>query len=304
MAETELLAAPTPTGHVVALPEGGRPPRWWGHPRLIIGLTILVVLYVGSLIARAFVARKETEIFAGPVGLSPSGDHLLGTDKQGRDVLALMLYSTAPTFNLVVFAGFLATLLGTAAGLVSGYVRGALDTIVRGSTDIMLGIPAFSMLILVAAILGRMSLMTMGLVIALFSWPLVARAVRSQVLSLREQPFVTVARLSNRGSLAIMAFELLPNMLTFITATFVGAVSGALATAIGLQLIGLGPVDTQTLGLTLQNALSSGALSQGVWWWWLPPAAVLVLFFVGLFLVSLAVDEISNPRLRKAAGHG
>jgi peptide/nickel transport system permease protein len=186
---------------------------------------------------------------------------------------------------------------------VSGYFRGAPDTIVRGISDVMLGIPAFSMLILVAAIVGNLTLIGMGLVIALFSWPLVARAVRSQVLSLREQPFVTISRLSNRGPVAIMVFELLPNMLTFVTAMFVGAVSGALAMAIGVQLIGLGPVDTQTLGLTLQNALSNGALSQGVWWWWLPPAGILVLFFVGLFLVSLAVDEISNPRLRKAAGH-
>jgi peptide/nickel transport system permease protein len=303
MAETELLPAPTPTGHAPELPRGGRPPRWWHSRRLIAGLAILALLYFGTLLARLWVGREETEIFAFPVSLSPGGDHMLGTDKQGRDVFAQMLYSTAPTFEMVLLAGFLATLIGTGAGLVSGYFRGAPDTIVRGISDVMLGIPAFSMLILVAAILGRMSLIDMGLVIALFSWPLVARAVRSQVLSLREQPFVTISRLSNRSSVSIMAFELLPNMLTFITAMFVGAVSGALAMAIGVQLIGLGPVDTQTLGLTLQNALSNGALSQGVWWWWLPPAGILVLFFVGLFLVSLAVDEISNPRLRKAAGH-
>src|SRR5918999_2154224 len=302
MAETELLAAPTPTGHAPELPRGGRPPRWWHSRRLQLGLAILALLYLGTLAARLFVGREETEIFAFDVSLSPSGQHLLGTDKQGRDVLAQMLYSTAPTFEMVLLAGFLATLVGTAAGLVSGYFRGAPDTIVRGISDLMLGIPVFSMLILVAAILGRMSLIDMGLVIALFTWPLVARAVRSQVLSLREQPFVTISRLSNRGAFGIMVFELLPNMLTFVTAIFVGSVSGALAMAIGLQLIGLGPVDTQTLGLTLQNALANGALSQGVWWWWLPPAGILVLFFVGLFLVSLAVDEISNPRLRKAAG--
>jgi peptide/nickel transport system permease protein len=266
----------------------------------VIGLAILLVLLGGSLLGRLFVGHERTEIFAFDTSARPSADHLLGTDGSGRDVLAVLVYSTAPTFQMVLVAGFVGTLIGTAAGLVSGYFRGAPDTIVRGISDIMLGIPAFSMLILVAAILGRLSLVGMGLVIALFTWPLVARAVRSQVLSLREQPFVTISRLSNRSSVAIMALELLPNMLTFITAMFVGAVSGALAIAIGLQLIGLGPVDTQTLGLALQQALASGALSQGLWWWWLPPAAVLILFFVGLFLVSLAVDEIGNPRLRRA----
>jgi peptide/nickel transport system permease protein len=300
MAETELLA--TPSGLAAEPPRRGRPRAAWLSPRLVIGLTILLVLYFGSLIARIAVGREETEIFAFDVSASPSSGHLLGTDGSGRDVFAALVYSTAPTLEMVLIAGLAATAVGTAAGLVSGYFRGAPDTIVRGISDIMLGIPAFAMLILVAAIMGRLSLTGMALVIALFTWPLVARAIRAQVLSLREQPFVTVARLSNRSSASIMTFELLPNMLAFVTAMFIGAVSGALAIAIGLQLIGLGPVGSQTLGLVLQNALSSGALSQGLWWWWLPPATILILLFIGLFLVSLAIDEISNPRLRRAHG--
>jgi peptide/nickel transport system permease protein len=268
----------------------------------VIGAAILLVLYLGSLLARVAVGREDTEIFAFDTSMAPSADHLLGTDGSGRDVLATLVYSTAPTFEMALLAGLAGTLVGTAAGLVSGYFRGAPDTLVRGASDVMLGIPAFAMLLFVAAIMGRLSLVGMALVIALFSWPPVARAVRAHVLSLREQPFVTISRLSNRGSTAIMTLELLPNLLTFVTAMFVATVSGALAVAVGLELIGLGPVDTQTLGLVLQNALSRGALSQGLWWWWLAPAAVLILFFVGLFLVSLAVDEISNPRLRGTAG--
>jgi peptide/nickel transport system permease protein len=205
---------------------------------------------------------------------------------------------------LVLLSGLVSTTLGVSARLVSGYLHGLPDTLTRGVADVMLGIPPFAMLILIAAVLGRMSLVEMALIIAVFSWPLVARAVRSQVLSLREQPFVTISRLSNRSAPAIMAFELLPNLLAFIVATFVGAVSGALAIAIGVQLIGLGPIDTQTLGLALQNSLSAGALSQGLWWWWLPPTLILIMFFVGLFLLSLVVDEIANPRLRKAGNGG
>jgi peptide/nickel transport system permease protein len=268
----------------------------------VIGAAILLVLYLGSLLARVAVGREDTEIFAFDTSMAPSADHLLGTDGSGRDVLATLVYSTAPTFEMALLAGLAGTLVGTAAGLVSGYFRGAPDTLVRGASDVMLGIPAFAMLLFVAATMGRLSLVGMALVIALFSWPPVARAVRTHVLSLREQPFVTISRLSNRSSTAIMTLELLPNLLTFVTAMFVATVSGALAVAVGLELIGLGPVDTQTLGLVLQNALSRGALSQGLWWWWLAPAAVLILFFVGLFLVSLAVDEISNPRLRGTAG--
>jgi peptide/nickel transport system permease protein len=300
MAETELLAPPAPTVAPIADAPGGARPRVRFSPSLGFGLLFLLGPLIASLIGRLLVGRHGTDIFAYDPSASPSGDRLLGTDGSGRDVLAVMIYSTAPTFELVLLAGLVGTFVGTAAGLVSGYLRGLPDTAVRGVSDVMLGIPPFAMLILIAAVLGRLTLVTMALVIAAFSWPLAARAVRSQVLTLREQPFVVVSRLSNRSAPALMAFELLPNMLTLVMGTLVGAVSGALAIAIGLQLIGLGPIDTQTLGLALQNALSAGALSQGLWWWWLPPTLILIMFFVGLFLISMAVDEVANPRLRGA----
>jgi peptide/nickel transport system permease protein len=271
-------------------------------PRLVIGVVLLLGPLVASLIARLFIGAHGTQIFAYGVSQSPTSKHLLGTDASGRDVLTTLIYSTAPTFLMALVAGVGATLLGTAVGLVAGYLRGLPDALLRGVTDVLLAIPAFSMLILIAALLGNLSVLGLGLVIAAFSWPLVARAVRSQILSLRESPYVTVARLSARSAPAIMVCELLPNMLAFVFAMFLGAVSGALAIAIGLQLIGLGPLTTQTLGLILENAVSNGALSQGLWWWWAPPAAVLVMFFLGLFLLTLAFDEIANPRLRGARG--
>lgn len=271
-------------------------------PQLAIGLVLLFGPLIASLIARLAVSAHGTQIFAYGVSKAPSSAHLLGTDASGRDVLTTLIYSTAPTFLMALVAGVVTTLLGTTIGVAAGYLRGIPDTILRGVTDVLLAIPAFSMLILIAALLGNLSVLGLGLVIAAFSWPLVARAVRSQVLSLRESPFVTVARLSNRSALGIMVCELVPNMLAFLVAMFLGAVSGALAIAIGLQLIGLGPLSTQTLGLILQNAVGNGALSQGLWWWWAPPAVVLVMFFLGLFLLTLAVDEISNPRLRGRRG--
>jgi peptide/nickel transport system permease protein len=303
MAETEVVAA-APSGLVVgALPATGT--RFaWRSPRLAVGAAILFALYLGGLLARVAVGRGDTRIFAFDPSLSPSADHLLGTDASGRDVLASLVYATAPTFELALLAGVVGTVVGVAAGLVSGYLRGAADTVLRGVSDVMLGMPAFALLIVVAAIMGRLSLVSLALVIALFSWPAVARPIRAQVLSLREQPFVTMSRLSNQGSAAIMAIELLPNMLALVAAMFVGTTTGALAMAIGLELIGLGPVDTQTLGLLLQNALSRGALSDGLWWCWLPAAAILVLFFLGLFVVSLAVDHMSNPRMPRAADDG
>jgi peptide/nickel transport system permease protein len=124
------------------------------------------------------------------------------------------------------------------------------------------------------------------------------------VLTLREQPFIVMSRLSNRSGIGIMFGEILPNVLTLVTATLVGAISGALLVAIGLQLLGLGPAGVPTLGLTLQTAISGGALSQGLWWWWSAPTVLLILLFLGLFVTSLVVDEIANPRLKKVGHDG
>jgi peptide/nickel transport system permease protein len=146
--------------------------------------------------------------------------------------------------------------------------------------------------------MGQTSLKTMGLIIALFAWPFAARAVRAQVLALREQPYVMVSKLSRRTNAEIMFLELLPNLLPYLMATLLGAISTAILTAVGLQLIGLAPVGTPTLGLMLQSAFQAGALSQGIWWWWGPPAATLALLFLGLFLTTAALDRVANPRLR------
>jgi len=274
-----------------------RTERWW-NLRLAAGAAIVLVPVFASLLARFAVARADTDLLAFEPSSSPSAAHLLGTDGSGRDVLATLVYATAPTFELALLAGLAATLVGTAVGLASGYLGGAVDAVVRGCSDVMIAVPAFALLILVAAIMGRLSLSGLALVIALVSWPQVSRTIRAQVLPLRDAPFVKLSRLANRRAAAIMAFELLPNMLALVAALFVTAASGALALAIGLELIGLGP-DAQTLGLVLHDALSRGALTLGLWWWWLAPTIVLILFFVGLYLVSLAVDEVSNPRLRQ-----
>ena len=81
------------------------------------------------------------------------------------------------------------------------------------------------------------------------------------------------------------------------SANFVGATSGAVLAGIGLEVLGLGPQDTPSLGMTIYWALLYAAFSRGMWWWWAPPIAVLIILFVGLFIISVALDEFANPRL-------
>ena len=166
-------------------------------------------------------------------------------------------------------------------------------------TDTMLTIPPLAILLVVAAAVRSMSVENMALIIALLSWMFPARTIRAQVLSLREQPYVHMARLAGLSDIRIIFEEIMPNILPLAAASFVGATSGAVLAGIGLEVLGLGPQRTPTLGMTIYWAQLYSALINGLWWWWLPPIILLIILFVGLFLVSAAMDEFVNPRLRK-----
>src|SRR6185437_12797718 len=107
------------------------------------------------------------------------------------------------------------------------------------------------------------------------------------------------ARLSGMSGPEVIFFELLPNLLPYLAASLVGSVASAILASIGLEALGLGPVDSPTLGMTIYWVIYYAALLHGFWWWWLPPIAIITILFVGLFNLASGLDEIANPRLRK-----
>jgi peptide/nickel transport system permease protein len=293
--QPEASAALAPT---LAHRRGRRPTR-----SIVLGLVFLLWPLAFGIIGSLIIDPRGLRIAATLPSVPPSGAHPLGSDSAGRDILALVAQGTAPTYLIGFFAGFLAVGIGTVVGMISGYARGLVDSVLRGIVDVMLGIPALAVAIIVAALLGAISTIQLGIVIALLVWAYPARQIRSQVLSLREQPFVLMSRLSNQGPLSIIFGELLPNMLPFVTAAFVASVSFSILLAVGLQLLGLGSSEG-SLGLVLQLAITGGALSRGMWWWWGPPAVILISIFTGLFLLSTALDRLANPRLRELGTDG
>jgi peptide/nickel transport system permease protein len=268
-------------------------------PTLIVGALFIAGPLVAGAIIRHHIGERPIQLGASDLGLHPGPGHVLGTDGYGRDILGMLAWGLQPTLTIGLVAGATAAVIGTALGLVSGYARGWVDWLIRGVADVLLGLPVLPILIVIAAFLGAVSVRSLGLIIGVLSWPFTTRVVRAQVLSLRDLPYVEIARLSGSKPIGILFFELLPNLLPFVMAGFVGAVSGAILTSVGLQILGLGTFGTPTLGLMLESAYEGGALSRGMWWWWSSPAVLLVVIFIGLFLISLAVDQVANPRLRK-----
>jgi peptide/nickel transport system permease protein len=153
-------------------------------------------------------------------------------------------------------------------------------------------------LVVIASYITQLEVVNMGLVMALFAWPLPTRLIRSQVLSMRERGYIQMAQISGASTFDIMFKEMMPNLLPYLAASFAANVSGVILTATGVETLGLGPTRIPTLGMTINNALAFAAIFRGMWWWWGPPIVILIIIFVSLFLMTIGLDEIANPRLR------
>jgi peptide/nickel transport system permease protein len=264
---------------------------------LILVASVLLFAAIGRLVWDVDMARP---LSARP-NQRPSWDHPLGTDRQARDLLAVMIVGTPKTFYIGLLAGFIGVAIGTTLALIAAYCGGTVDAVIRSIVDIALTIPAFLVLVLVAVALhSGLSVNQMALVVASLAWPWPTRTIRAQVLTIRERAYVQVARLSGARGRQVIFREIMPNLLPYLAATFVGSVSAAVLASIGLEVIGLGSVETNTLGITLYWVQFNAALLHGLWWWFLPPVIIIILLFVGLFSIAAGLDELANPRTRRS----
>jgi peptide/nickel transport system permease protein len=259
-----------------------------------------LALFAG--LGRLFVDVATAVPLAGPPSTPPSAAFPLGTDAQGRNLIAVMIEGTWLTLRTGLVAGALGIAAGGALGFVSAYIGGTTDKIVTWAVDVLLTVPAILFLVMISAVVQTgLSSMGMALIIAALAWRRPARQIRSQMLVMRSSGYVDMAKLSGAGPVRIIFLEIAPNLLPFLVSSFVTAVAAAILSGIGLEAMGLGPQNEPTLGMTIFWIMTFSAFLQGLWWWILPPVAILIVLFVGLYLVNAGLDELANPRLRRRA---
>ncbi len=275
--------------------------RYIGRNRqLMLGLSMLGALALFVILGHLFYDVNKYKPLSVPAGRAPSATFPLGTDSQGRDLLAVMIAGTPLTLEMGLLAGLLGTAVGTILAFGGAYYGGWLDAIIRGVVDVGLTIPTFLVLIIFAiSIHSAMTIEQMALVVAALAWLWPTRTIRAQVLTMRERGYVHVARMSGAGGIKIIFRELMPNLLPYLGASLVASVAAAVLASLGLEALGLGAVDSPTIGMTIYWVIFYGALLQGMWWWFLPPIVVVVMLFMGLFGLSAGLDELANPRLRQ-----
>lgn len=275
--------------------------RYFGrNKKLVLGTALLGFLALFVIVGHLTWDVSRYRPLSVAAGRPPSWEFPFGTDNQGRDLLAVMVLGMPLTLRIGLLAGFLGVSIGATLGFSCAYYGGWFDAVVRTVVDVGLTVPGLLILVVVAiSFRGGLNPDQMALVVASLAWVSPARTIRAQVLTLRERTYVHVARLSGMSGPKIIFKELLPNLLPYLAASLVAAVTAAILASIGLEALGLGPIESPTIGMTIYWVIYYSALLHGMWWWFGPPIAILLILFLGLFGLSAGLDEIANPRLRR-----
>ena len=231
-------------------------------------------------------------------GLGPSWHHLFGTTAYGEDVFSQLVWGTRQSLLIAVLVGGLATVIGVVVGVSAGYLGGTTDGILSLITDVILVIPIFPLIIVIAAYERNSGFFTLVIVLGLLGWSYGARQLRSQTLSLRTRDFLEAARVRGERKSYVIVKEILPTMTSLIVASFLGAAVYAVLFAAGLQFIGLGDPNSQSWGTMLYWAENNEALGAGMTYWAIMPGVFVALLGAAFALLNYAFDEISSPALR------
>lgn len=225
--------------------------------------------------------------------------HLLGTDTQGRDIFSHIVHGGRSLILTALMAGLFSTLIAVMLGAMAALFGGMIDRVLTGVANFVLVLPRFPLLVVLAAFIQLNNIVLLAALIAVLSWPTLMRAIRAQVLSLRERDYVEAAVALDLGTRHIITREILPNMISFVAINLIFAVTGAMYEQVGLIFLGMAPINDYSWGVMLYFGRTRGTLFN-------PDSALMVLapvFAIAFFQVSMvlfarALEEIFNPRLR------
>jgi peptide/nickel transport system permease protein len=269
------------------------------NKKLVFGLSMTSVLLLLAIIG-PFIAQHGPLEYGGHLSLAPTTKegYWFGTTLQGQDVFAQFVTGLRLAFIVGALGGGIAAAIGMLIGFTAGYRAGWVDEGLNMLTNVVLVIPTFALLLVIAAYLQVRGILMEAVFIGITSWPWAARALRAQTFSLVSRDFVDMARLSGRSSQKIIFKEIAPNMNSYLFMMFILLFGGAILIAATLDFIGLGPSNTISLGQMMQLSVQNAALPLHLWWWFLPPGLAITALVGSLYVMNVGLDEVFNPKLR------
>ena len=295
---TATTAVTAATSHVPMSAAGRRIWRAVRKNRKATAGAVLLLVFCFLGLFPGLIAKDSptAEIYGRSLG--PSTAHLFGTTAYGQDIFAQVVWGTRQVLIIALGAGFLATAIAAIVGVAAAYLGGVSDGVLGLITDVLLVIPLFPLLIVIAAYVHSSGTLVLITVLTLTGWSYTARQLRSQALSLRTKDFLAAARVRGERAFYIIGVEILPTMTSLLLAAFLTNALYAVLFASSLQFIGLGDPNATSWGTMLYWAENNEALQTGQYLWAVAPGACIALLGTAFALLNYAFDEIGNPALR------
>lgn len=265
-----------------------------GFAGFLMTILIVIVAYVAPLFVPLDNQAHVEQIYEGP-----SIEHPLGTDYQGRDNLSQILNGGRDVIYVATVAGFLTLMLAVTLGSLAGILGGWVDTIIKAAAELVITIPRFPLLLVLAGFIRLNSGTALALILAGVGWGSLSLTIRAQVLSLKERDYVQAARMLGLPTSHLLFREIIPNMMSYILIQFVMAMTEAIYGQVGLIFLGIVPLANHNWGVMINLAWNQGAIySADSSWYLMAPIAVIVLLKFSLVTMTRSLDELFNPRLR------
>jgi peptide/nickel transport system permease protein len=270
--------------------------------RGLVGFSIIVLLACMA-VASYFVPPTLLQYNANKIWLPPSLEHPFGTDFAGRDILAQIVYGSRSILISSSLTALFIILLGSFIGIISGLKGGRLDSILMFITDTFMTIPTYPLFLIMAANLkASLDIFTLSLILAVTSWAGLARAVRSQVISIKTREFIEASRILGLGTFHIVFKEILPMIRPYLVVNFLYSVLYAVNGFVGFFFLGLAPIEMSNWGVMLNLAMSRGLFMLAQSWaimYLLAPILAIFILTIGMIFLSGGLETVFNPRLRE-----
>ncbi len=270
------------------------------HRSGLAGVGILLVFIVAALLAPVLFPRDMldiTETLGNESLEPPSREFWLGTDENGRSILAVLVWGARASLIVGFAASLISMVLGTLIGIASGHYRGWFGAALQRLIDWFLVIPFLPLVVVLAAVLGQRGIGTIVLVLGMTSWPATARLVRAQTLSVEGRPYLERAKVLGNSDWQQMSKHVLPNVMPLVLANTTLTVAIVILSETTLAFLGLGDPFLDSWGTMLDKATGAGAASTGAWWYLLPPGICVIVVVLAFTLIGRTLEVVLNPRL-------
>jgi peptide/nickel transport system permease protein len=265
-----------------------------GFIGFLVVVFMVLLSYAGPLIIELDTKTKIDKIY-----ITPTVEHPLGTDHQGRDIWSQIVNGGKDVIYVAFLAALISTSIAVVFGTMSGFIGGWVDSAIMSVTDIILTIPQFPLLAVLAAFISLNSLTFLGILMGLLNWPTLLRALRAQALSLKQRDFIEAARALDLGIWHIVLREMVPNMMPYIVVSFALGMTFAVYQQAGLVFLGLVPISAGNWSVMIQLAWVRGAIfyKDSVWYIMAPIVAIAILQ-LAIISMTRSLELVFNPRLR------